>query len=157
MDKLGAEQVETYFRDHLPYRTGIMLAHYKMTRAGWAGNSTWLNACFVASLVTGRMYLNLLGVGKKDGVLVPYTGKQTDVSAEDLGGKRLNASTLTTSERQMFLDFIVMANMAAAHFTTPYDDDWRKTHEVIRVIHGYLKINLYDHTGRTGLEAMDDK
>jgi len=63
MGKLTRTEIDEYFAVHLPYRTRIMLAHYKMThdRAGhdkaWTGNPAWLDACSIASLVTGRLYL----------------------------------------------------------------------------------------------------
>ena len=72
-----------------------MLAHYKMTHDGaggnteWRNNPSWLDACFVASLVTGRIYLNLLGVGKKNGgALCPFLPKGDDVTICELGGCR---------------------------------------------------------------------
>jgi hypothetical protein len=62
MGKLKTDQVDEYFTVHLPYRTRIMLAHYKMTHDS-AGNDlswttqrgpvSWLQACFEASL-SGR-------------------------------------------------------------------------------------------------------
>jgi len=43
-----------------------------MTRASWTGDTGWLNACFIASLVTGRLFLNMLGLGKEAGALVRF-------------------------------------------------------------------------------------
>jgi hypothetical protein len=70
MAKLTAAQIDEYFEKHLPYRTGILLAHYRMTRVPWTGDLGRLNACFIAALVTGRLFLNVLGVGKKRMVLM---------------------------------------------------------------------------------------
>ena len=53
----------------------------------------------------------------------------------------------------MFLHFIVMSNKAAAHLTTPGKHDPDKTHPAILKIH-YLKVNLYDVTKRSGVEAI---
>ncbi len=155
MGKLNVGQVEEYFAVHLPYRTRILLAHYKMTRpGGWRGDPAWLDACFVASLVTGRLFLNVLGVGKKDGKLNRFTPQPDDVTADDLGGKLLNPAELPPADRELFLDFLRMADKAAAHFTLPMNHDWTKTHDVIRRIHHYLKVNLYDQAGRLGLESL---
>ena len=160
MGKLIAGQIDTYFEVHLPYRTRIMLAHYKMTHdsAGndkaWTRNPAWLDACFVASLVTARLYLNVLGVGKKGGALADFDGKPDDVTVDDLGGKRLDPTKLSQTEHDLFFDFLNMADKAAAHFTTPIVHDWTKTHEVIKLIHYYLKTNLYDVLGRSGLEQL---
>src|SRR5271169_553622 len=100
MGKLAIGQIDEYFAVHLPYRTRIMLAHYKMTHdsagndKGWNGNPAWLDACFIASLVTARLYLNVLGVGKKGGTLADFEDKADDVTVDDLGGVRLDAATL---------------------------------------------------------------
>lgn len=73
---LKPDQINEYFEIHLPYRTRIMLAHYKMTRRSWThdrGPVSWLQACFEASVITGRIYLNSLGVGqKRNNELIPY-------------------------------------------------------------------------------------
>ncbi|HEY3825201.1 MAG TPA: hypothetical protein VGL82_11625 [Bryobacteraceae bacterium] len=69
MGKLSASQIDDYFANRLPYRTGILLAHYRMTRQLWTGEVGRLNACFVAALVTGRIFLNVLGIGKAKGAL----------------------------------------------------------------------------------------
>jgi hypothetical protein len=67
-------------------------------------------------------------------------------------------SQISTSYRaipqKMLLDFIVMADKAAAHFTAPYRHDRTTIPKVILMIHGYLKAQLYDVTGRTGLEPI---
>jgi hypothetical protein len=155
MGKLDAGQIEEYFAVHLPYRMRILLAHYKMTGPnGWRGNPAWLDACFVASLVTGRLFLNVLGVGKKGGVLDCFAPQPDDVTVEDLGGKLLDPAALPTADRDLFLGFLTMADKAAAHFTLPMNHDWTKTHDVIRRIHHYLNVNLYDQAGRTGLEPL---
>ena len=160
MGKLTASAIDEYFDVHLPYRTRIMLAHYKMTHdsAGkdkpWTANPAWLDACFVASLVSGRLYLNVLGVGKKGGAPCAFVQQPDDVTVDDLGGLRVDPATLSVNEQKLFLDFLTMADKAAAHFTIPKSHDWTKTHDVIELIHGYLKSNLYDAVGRTGLEPL---
>jgi hypothetical protein len=155
MGKLHAGQIEEYFAVHLPYRTRILLAHYKMTRPnGWSGNPAWLDACFVASLVTGRLFLNVLGVGKEGGALACFSAQPDDVTVDNLGGKLLDPATLPAADRDLFFDFLKMADKAAAHFTTPMNHDWTKTHDVIQRIHHYLKVNLYDQAGRSGLEPL---
>jgi hypothetical protein len=40
MSKLSASLIEEYFAIHLPYRTRILLAHYRMTRTAWHGDQT---------------------------------------------------------------------------------------------------------------------
>lgn len=160
MGKLTGTEIDEYFAVHLLYRTRIMLAHYKMTHdsAGkdraWTGTPSWLDACFIASLVTGRLYLNLLGIGKKGGALAAFSPQTDDVTADGLGGVLLDPSKLPAGEQKLFLDFLIMADKAAAHFTVPKGHDWSKTHDVIKRIHGYLKSNLYGPTGRAGLEPL---
>jgi hypothetical protein len=153
MGKLSPAEIDEYFEKHLPYRIGILLAHYWMTRGPWTGDPGRLNACFVASLVTARMFLNVLGIGKKGGALAPYVPKPDDVTAVDLGGLLIDPATLPKTEHNLFLDFLKMADKAAAHFTIPIAHDWTKTHEVILRIRHYLKVNLYDHTGRVFPDA----
>ncbi len=156
MGKLTPTQVDEYFNIHLPYRTGILLAHYRI-RPPWNGSAGLLNAAFVASLVTGRLFLNFLGVGKtsKGGTLAldRFRPQPTDVTVEDLGGLVLDPAKLPKNEQDLFLPFIVMADQAAAHFTMPAPHDWTKTHEVVLLIHHYLKTNLYDPTGRLFQDA----
>ena len=43
MGKLTPELIEEYFDVHLPYRTRILLAHYRMTRAPWHGDRVTQN------------------------------------------------------------------------------------------------------------------
>ena len=160
MPKLTDHQIDEYFKNHLPYRTRIMLAHYKMTHDAegkdlpWTGDAGQLDACFIASLVTARLYLNILAVGKKDGKLSPYEPKPDDVTVRDLKGTLVDLQKMSPSEKTLLYDFLIMADKAAAHFTTPIDHDWTKTHDVIRVVHRYLQTHLYDHAGRVGLETM---
>ena len=149
--KLIPTEIDEYFEKHLPYRIGILLAHYKMTRVSWTGDAAQLNACFIAALVTARLFLNLLGIGKTGTTLTAYSPQPDDVIANDLGGKLIDPATLSAGERDLLLGFIVMADKAAAHFTLPMEHDWTKTDEVIKLIHGYLRSNLYDPAGRTGL------
>jgi len=100
MNKLNPAQINEYFDKHLPYRTRIMLAHYKMTRTGWNGNPAWLDACFIASLVTARLYLNVLGVGKIGGALACFSPQPDDVTSDDLGGKLLDPATIPVAEQK---------------------------------------------------------
>ena len=85
MGKLTPLQIDEYFELHLPYRTRILLAHYRMTRAPWHGDRGQLEAAFEASLITGRMYLNVLGISKnRHDVLQSTRFQDDDVSAADL-------------------------------------------------------------------------
>lgn len=148
-----------FFEKHLPYKTRILLAHYKMTDGGkreWTADTGQLDACFVASLVTARLYLNFLGLGKSKGVLAPYPHdpNSDDVSVTDLGGVALTLNDLKPGEDTLFYNFIVMADKAAAHITKPKPHDWSVTHDVIQRIHGYLQTNLYTPAGRIGLESL---
>jgi hypothetical protein len=53
-----------------------------------------LEAAFEASLITGRIYLNVLGVSKnRHDVLQPTRFQEDDVSAADLGGWHQHADT----------------------------------------------------------------
>ena len=53
----------------------------------------------------------------------------------------------------LFRNFLIMADQAAAHFTLPVNHDWSKADEVILRIHRHLKVNLYDPTGRAFPDA----
>jgi hypothetical protein len=154
MGKLTPEEINEYFEKHLPYRTGILLAHYRMTRTPWADDVGRLNACFVASLVTGRLFLNVLGIGKQGQSLAPYKPQVDDVTAVDLGGLNVELTALPIDEQTLLFDFLKMADKAAAHFTIPIAHDWAKAHEVILRIHHYLKVYLYDHTGRVFIGGL---
>jgi hypothetical protein len=161
---LSHQLIDEYFDNHLPYRTRILLAHYKMrhTATGafvpWTGNQAWLDSCFVASLVTARLYLNMFGIGKnRDGTaLVNYKGRDTDMTVEKLGGDRVDFTQMSVADQKMLLAFIIMADQAAAHFTTPIPHDRGPIPKVIKLIHGYLKTHLYEVVGRAGLETMEE-
>lgn len=58
-------------------------------------------------------------------------------------------SKIPQADKDMILDFLKMADQAAAHFTVPIRHKWEETHDVILLVHKYLKTNLYEHTGRT--------
>jgi hypothetical protein len=157
MGKLSSDEIERHFAEDLPYRNGILLAHCKMTRESWTGQRgpvEWLNACFVASLVVGRTYLNMLGIGKSGESLARFNAKPDDVTFEDLGGTLVDVSTLTADEHDLLLGFIIMADKAGAHFTLRKTHPWERTAEAIDWIYRHLKINLYDPAGRSGLERF---
>ena len=61
--------------------------------------------------------------------------------------------SIPLAERELFLNFLNMADKAAAHFTIPINHEWTKTHDVILRIHHYLKVNLYEHTRRPFQDA----
>ena len=80
MGKLSQDEIEEYFQKHLPYRTGVLLAHKDLCAKGdWHGTKAVLEACFEASLVTGRMYLNMLGIGKDSGDLLKDVSERIEV------------------------------------------------------------------------------
>ncbi len=153
MGKLSDTQIKEYFSTHLPYRTRILVAHYWMTRKSWTverGDVAWLQGCFEASLITGRMYLNVLGISKnKNDQLVRPVFRDDDVNAEDLGGKLVDLTTLPAGDRDLFIGFLKMADKGAAHLTVPMTQPWEETHVAISRICRYLQIHLYDPAGET--------
>ncbi len=153
MSKLSESEINEYFEKHLPYRVGIMLAHYKMTRPGRTDGHAWLAPCFEASVITGRSMLNVLGVFKRKKTDVLYNKTPSeygddDVHANDLGGTFVNVDTLPETDKQLFTRFIRMADKACAHLTTPQPHDWQNTHEAIRRICHYLRLHLFRAAGR---------
>jgi lipopolysaccharide biosynthesis glycosyltransferase len=158
MAKLSATQVEEYFSTHLPYRTRILVAHYWMTRKPWTaerGDVAWLQGCFEASLITGRMYLNVLGISKnRHDQLTTSVFRADDVSAEDLGGRLVDVATLPATDRDLFVGFLKMADKGAAHLTTPMKHSWEETHTAISRICHYLKVQLYGPVGKTLEKAV---
>ena len=149
MGKLSADLIEEYFAIHLPYRTRILLAHYRMTRAPWQGDRAEIEAAFEASLITGRMYLNVLGVSKnRNDVLVPSRPQADDVSATDLAGKSVDITALTPADVSLLTGFLRMADKGAAHLTMPMQHPVKETHIAIVRICELVKEHLYDATGR---------
>ena len=55
--------------------------------------------------------------------LVQFEARADDITVEDLGGRRVAIATISTADQKMLLDFLVMADKAAAHFTSPYPHD----------------------------------
>ena len=100
-----------------------------MTRKRWRGDPGQLDACFVASLVTGRLFLNVLGIGKSLPGLVRYLPKPDDVTLDNLGGLLIDPATRPSEEQTLSFNFLTMADKAAAYFTTPKDHDWARTHD----------------------------
>jgi hypothetical protein len=150
MGKLAPLQIDEYFEIHLPYRTRILLAHYRMTRAPWNADRGQLEAAFEASLITGRMYLNVLGVSKnRHDVLQPTRFQDDDVGAADLGGSSIDISTLTPHDVSLFTGFLKMADKGAAHLTMPMQHPVEQTHIAVVRICELVKTHLYDATGRT--------
>jgi len=84
-----------------------------MTRKPWIGDPGQLAACFVASLITGRLFLNVLGVGKKGGRLVRFVPQNDDVTIDALGGLPIDPATLAEEEQTLFFNFLKMADKAA--------------------------------------------
>ena len=106
----------------------------------WTGKQAWLDACFVASLVTARLYLNMLGIAKKGNSLVAFEDKGDDVTVDDVGGKRVSISTISQADQGRCCSIsILMADKAAAHFTTPKNHDRTTIPKVILMVHGYIK------------------
>jgi hypothetical protein len=152
MGKLNKDQIDEFFSEHLPYRYGILLAHTKLCLIGpWTGDPAVLNACFVASLITGRLFLNLLGIKRnvKDDFLQPCRAWDDDVSSVDLGGTFVDIGSLPTRDVELFTGFLKMADKAAAHFSRPERRPWEDAHEAIERIVHYLGIHLYAASHRT--------
>jgi hypothetical protein len=150
MSKLSASLIEEYFAIHLPYRTRILLAHYRMTRTAWHGDKAQLEAAFEASLITGRIYLNALGISKnRDDMLVPSKPQADDVSASDLGGSSVDIDALTQEDNKFLTGFLKMADKGAAHLTMPMRHPVDDTHIAIMRICELVKTHLYDATGRS--------
>jgi hypothetical protein len=150
MSKLSASLIEDYFAIHLPYRTRILLAHYRMTRTAWHGDKAQLEAAFEASLITGRIYLNALGISKnRDDMLVPSKPQADDVSASDLGGSSVDIDALTQEDNKFLTGFLKMADKGAAHLTMPMRHPVDDTHIAIMRICELVKTHLYDATGRS--------
>jgi hypothetical protein len=105
MGKLQPQEVVKYLDTHVPYRLGILLAHYRMTRRPWRGDQAILDACFVASLVTARMFLNMLGIDKDKNGLMCFSPMKTDVCVDDLGGVLIDPATLAAAEQKLCINF----------------------------------------------------
>lgn len=149
MSKLSKKQIEEFFNEHLPYRNQVLTIHRKLCTLGpYVGNQAILRACFEASLATGRTYLNVLGVKINNrGQLEANRFRSDDVSAEDLGGSLIDVNSLPSSDKDLFIGFLKMADKGAAHLTLPMNHPWQRTHEAIdRILH-YLRANLYTPTG----------
>ncbi|MBN1807348.1 MAG: hypothetical protein JW837_19030 [Sedimentisphaerales bacterium] len=133
MGKLTKKQIEEYFTKHLPYRNRILTVHKKICDRGpYNGDPAILQACFEASLITGRMYLNVLGISKTSRQLSKNHNYQSDdVNAEDLGGRLVDIDTLSPDEKDLLFDFLIMADKGAAHLTLPREHGLERTHEAI--------------------------
>ena len=86
-----------------------------------SGMSLRLEAAFEeASLITGRMFLNIIGVSKnRRDELVHPRFEADDVTADDLGGQFVEIQGLTIEEVELLTGFLKMADKGAAHLTMP--------------------------------------
>jgi len=150
MGKLSKEQIQTYFDEHLPYRNRILIAHKEICKKGsYHGDIALLQACFEASLITGRMYLNVLGLTKnKNDEIINNNFRHDDVSVNDLGGELVEINNLKPKEKQLLLGFLKMVDKGAAHLTLPMKHQWEKTHEAIDFILDLLQKHLYDKVNK---------
>jgi hypothetical protein len=146
MNKLPPQLLEEYFAIHLPYRLRILLAHYRMTRRTWAGDQAQVEAAFEASVITGRLLLHVLGIGRTgNGVGRPRV-ETDDVDATDLGTHPIDLSAIPKDDEKLFSEFIRMAHKASAHFTKPDTYAVEQTHIAITRICEYVKEHLFDKT-----------
>jgi len=145
MGKLSGTQIEEYFNEHLPYRNQVLLAHKNLCDKGpYNGDPAILRACFEASLVTGRMYLNMLGISMDKNRLAKKQFRHSDdISAEDLGGRLVDISGIPVPDRDLFVGFLKMVDKGAAHLTLPMNHPWMETHKAIDRIVSYLRKYLY--------------
>ena len=146
--KLSHELIEEYFSTHLPYRTRIMLAHYRMCISGKPFIRADWEAMFEASLITGRMYLNVIGIKRNGERLVPCKPGMREVGIKDLGGMPVDIRNIGPDDTVLFLGFLRMADEGAAHLTVPRDHPVKDTHQAITRIAEYVKKYVYDATGR---------
>jgi hypothetical protein len=117
MGKLTPALVDEYFEIHLPYRTRVLLAHFKMRHDPVTGKfitwtQSWLDAGFVAALVTAWLYLNVLGIAKngKRTALVDLRDQGDDITVDDLGGRRVTIASIPPADQKTLLDFLIMAD-----------------------------------------------
>ncbi|MCL4783506.1 MAG: hypothetical protein KJZ70_10770 [Bryobacterales bacterium] len=156
MGKLNTADIKDYLEIHLPVRVRTLLAHYRMTHergtesdSRYTGDLGQLEACYLASLVSGRILLNLVGIGiAKDGQgLVKFRFHGSDVGADDLGGS-LVSLPLPETDEELLGGLLRMANKAAAHFTTPERHAWQRSHNAILLVHRYVDRHVYQPNGR---------
>ena len=143
MGKLSGIQIEEYFNKHLPYRNRVLLAHKNICSKGcYNGEPAILQACFEASLVTGRMYLNVLGIKMGKNGLMKMDFRKDDISAQDLGGELVDVPKIPLKDGDLFMGFLKMADKNV-HLTQPMNHPWNKTRKAIDLIVTYLKKYLY--------------
>ena len=150
MEKLTKALIEEYFNNYLPYRSRILIAHRNLAKdKDYSGDVSILQACFEASLVTGRMYLNVLGISRnyKD-ELIEKKFKEDDISATDLGGNLVDIEELPDNEYNLIVGFLKMADKGAAHLTMPYNHPVNETYKAIELIIKLIKEHIYIPVGR---------
>jgi hypothetical protein len=152
MSKLSPELMEEYFAIHLPYRLRILLAHYRMTRHPWIGERAQLEAAFEASVITGRLLLHILGIGRIGNGIGRPRVESDDVNAADLGTQLVDLSAIPQADEQLFSEFIRMAHKGSAHFTMPDTYAVEQTHVAVTRICEYVKKHLFDKTGHRSID-----
>lgn len=148
MGKLTDTEIAEYFDKHLPYRNQVLLAHKNLCAKGpYKGDPAILRACFEASLVAGRIYLNVLGIRVGKNGLMENIFRPDDISAKDLGGRLVDVGKIPASDKALFEEFLRMADKNA-HLTKPMKHRWENTNEKIDLIVNYMKEYLYLPTKR---------
>lgn len=109
------EGITAFLEVHIPNRMGILMSHKELCKKTYIGDPRILNACFIASLVVGRVLLNMLGIGKNSGQLGTPVYKSNDVNANDLGFNLVSITELSKQDKDDFLNYIIIADRASAH------------------------------------------
>jgi hypothetical protein len=147
---LPDNEVERYFSIHLPYRLGILVAHQNLCAAGGCNVAGVLNATFVGSVLAGRTLLEIMGVRRDPmkGCLRQSSARLHDVDAKHLGGTYIDVLNLSSADRSLFEDFLRMADKGVVHFTFPEKHAVDQTHIALDRIRHFVKLHIYDATGR---------
>src|SRR5437879_6383490 len=155
--QLTPDQVEEFFKVHLPYRLAMLTAHRDHQVKGTLGSyQRELMVCmFEAGLIACRVLLQFLGLGVKyrptlhlveDHRYWSYDGKITDeIKVVDLGGSFVNVGSLSLSEAALLASVIDGASKSSAHLTyqaTAFD--WREFHPTVGLVERLLRTQPFD-------------
>jgi hypothetical protein len=148
--ELTKEQKDKFFKDHLPYNIGILLAHYINTKKSWQGDKYILQSMFVGSIIKGRLFLETMGVtySKSNGLVIHNRNDDT-VYARHLDGKEIDIDKLDENTCNLLYDFLFLTNKAEAHLTSLEDIErvnrQHIIHPAILKILELVKEHIYDN------------
>jgi hypothetical protein len=163
---LTQEQVDTWFRAHLPYLRVSLTNHIRLTtNPALFSNMTIqergrVTICtYEVGVLTCRKFIEFLGLSvqhnpfrlvEKRDYYRAEDGNSYEVKIVDLGGRWVQLNNLRNEEMDLLKRMHLTGHRATVHLTdgSPYQGEWEIFNDAVNLVDRLLKENLYDIVGR---------